>query len=66
MKTTAEVEQDFLNATPMELACATNEMMAQAIRAAVEQDRPAELRQALDNLKRNVEMMQRWLDGATH
>lgn len=66
MKTMEEVAQSQENASPMELACATVDMMASAIRFSVEQDDRTTLNKSLVAMRAAVDMIQRWVEESVN
>lgn len=56
-----EVARNTDDAGPMELACATNEFMAAAVRLAVIKGDIVSCKNALEVLAGNVAMMQKWI-----
>jgi hypothetical protein len=61
VKTTQQTIENADDATPMELALATLEMMAAAARMAVAQGNEQALSEALANSIRTAQMIQRWI-----
>jgi hypothetical protein len=66
LKSADEVRRNLETASPMELAVSANEMMAEAIRVAVDQNDRSTLVESLALLAENVAMMQRWLQESKH